>query len=45
MKLNKTKVNNAESLFTSGLNKLDKYKKWMKVGEVDRVQSEFQNSK
>jgi hypothetical protein len=41
----KTKVNNAESLFTSGLNKLDKYKKWMKVGEVDRVQSEFQKFK
>jgi hypothetical protein len=27
--------------FSSGLNKLDKYKKWMKVGEVDRVQLNF----
>jgi uncharacterized membrane protein YgcG len=41
----KTKINNAESLFTSGLNKLDRYKKWMKVGEVDRVKSEFQKFK
>ncbi len=41
----KSKVNSAESLFTSGLNKLDRYKRWMKVGEVDRVKSEFDKFK
>ena len=41
----KTKVNSSESLFTSGLSKLDRYKKWMKAGEVDRVKSEFEKYK
>jgi uncharacterized membrane protein YgcG len=41
----KTKVNGSELLFTSGLSKLDRYKKWMKPGEVDRVKSEFEKFK
>jgi uncharacterized membrane protein YgcG len=41
----KSKVNSAESLFTSGLSKLDRYKKWMKPGEVDKVKSEFEKFK
>jgi uncharacterized membrane protein YgcG len=41
----KSKVNSAESLFTSGLSNLNRYQKWMKPGEVDRVKSEFEKFK
>lgn len=41
----KSKVNGAESVFTSGLSNLNRYKKWMKAGEVDRVKSEFEKFK
>lgn len=41
----KSKVNSAESVFTSGLSNLNRYQKWMKPGEVDRVKSEFEKFK
>ena len=41
----KSKVNSAESLFTSGLSNLNRYQKWIKPGEVDRVKSEFEKFK
>jgi uncharacterized membrane protein YgcG len=41
----KTKVNSAESVFTSGLSNLNRYQKWIKPGEVDRVKSEFEKFK
>jgi hypothetical protein len=41
----KSKVNSAESLFTSGLSNLNRYQKWMKPGEVDRVKLEFEKFK
>lgn len=41
----KSKLNTTDSLFTSGLSKLDRYKKWMKPGEVDRVKLEFEKFK
>ena len=41
----KSKVSEAELLFKSGLSKIDRYQKWMKSGEVDRVKNEFENFK
>lgn len=41
----KSKVNSSESLFTSALSKLERYKKWIKPGEVEAVKKEFDNYK